>query len=221
MIAAVVAAQPGSDGLPFNWFDVAVLLILIFGLYRGRRNGMSKEILPLLQWVVLMLVCGFLYPFAGQFYVNVFHWSRLTSYVGGYVTLGIVILLVFGVFRKLFAERVAKGEMFKSGEFYLGTLSGLIRTACIIIVILALINAPSYSQREIQQHAIYIKNTYGGGLYGGNYFPDFQQIQGQIFKESFIGPVIKKNIGLLLINHTAPPPPPAKPKPKPVIKLGK
>jgi len=52
MIAA--AAPPATNGMPFNWFDVFVVVLLGFGLFRGRRNGMSKELLPTLQWVVLV-----------------------------------------------------------------------------------------------------------------------------------------------------------------------
>src|ERR1035438_6850503 len=58
MIAAAAAAPPATNGLPFNWFDMAVLVVLGFGLFRGRRNGMSKELLPLLQWLVMVTVCG-------------------------------------------------------------------------------------------------------------------------------------------------------------------
>ena len=54
-----------SDNLPVNWFDVVVVLILGFGLFRGRKNGMSKEILPLFQWLAVILVSGLFYATAG------------------------------------------------------------------------------------------------------------------------------------------------------------
>jgi len=59
MIAAAAAAAPtATNGLPFNWFDMAMVLLLGFGLFRGRRNGMAKELLPTLQWLVMVPVCG-------------------------------------------------------------------------------------------------------------------------------------------------------------------
>ena len=46
------------DNLPVNWFDGVVAGMLIIGLFRGRKHGMSKELLPLLKWVSLVVVCG-------------------------------------------------------------------------------------------------------------------------------------------------------------------
>jgi uncharacterized membrane protein required for colicin V production len=216
MIAAA-AAQPGSTELPFNWFDIAVILIVLFGFFRGRHNGMSKECLPLLQWLVLIPVCAFLYPLAGQFYINTFHWDKLTSYVAGYATLAFVILLFFNILKKLFAERMEKSDTFKKGEYYLGMLSGMVRMACIIIVALALLNAPVYTKQDVQAHQAYVKKTYGGDTYSGDYFPTLQQIQEQVFKKSFLGPVTKEHLGMLLINNTS-----AQPgQPKSKISFGK
>src|SRR4051812_43003456 len=127
MIVAAAAAKPGPTDVPFNWFDLAVLLILMFGFYRGRRNGMSKECLPLLQWLVLVPLCAFLYPIAGQCYMNFFHWDTFQSDLAGYLTLAVVVLMFFGILKKLFAERMANSDTFKKGEYYLGMLSGLVR----------------------------------------------------------------------------------------------
>ena len=54
-----------SNSLPVNWFDAVVVLVLGFGLFRGRKNGMSKEILPLFQWLAVILVSGLFYSRGG------------------------------------------------------------------------------------------------------------------------------------------------------------
>ena len=44
----MIAAVPQSmalNNLPFNWFDITVA-VLGFGLWRGRKNGMTKEVMP-------------------------------------------------------------------------------------------------------------------------------------------------------------------------------
>ncbi|HZF01610.1 MAG TPA: CvpA family protein [Methylomirabilota bacterium] len=211
MIAAAV--QPVVKQMTWGWFDIVVLCVLAFGLFRGRRNGMSQELLPLFQWLILVSVCAFLYPMAGQFYINTFHWGKLTSYICGYITLAFVVLLIFGILRKLFGERLGKSGAFKGGEYYLGILSGLIRTACILIVVLAFLNAPVYTEADVQAHAAYVKKNLGGDMYSGDYFPTLQQVQEQVFKNSCTGPFVKENLGMLLINNTATPLP-AKPQPK-------
>jgi hypothetical protein len=43
------SAQKLLGGLPFNWFDGILFLWLLLGLVRGRKNGMTLELLPLLQ----------------------------------------------------------------------------------------------------------------------------------------------------------------------------
>ncbi|HXF09159.1 MAG TPA: CvpA family protein [Desulfuromonadaceae bacterium] len=200
MIAAAAAAKPGSPDVPFNWFDMAVILIILFGFYRGRRNGMSKECLPLLQWLILVPLCAFVYPIAGQCYINFFKWDKLAAYVAGYVTLAAVVLIFFSILKKLFSERMANSDGFKRGEYVLGMFSGVTRMVCIIIVFLALLNAPVYTQQDIQKRAAYVKETYGGGTYSGDYFPTVQEVQNQVFNKSFIGAVARNNIGMLLIN---------------------
>ena len=45
---------------------------------------------------------------------------------------------------------------------------------------------------------------FGGGMYSGNFFPDVNTVQEQVFKKSFTGPYLKNYLGTLLID-TAPP----------------
>ena len=49
------------NSLPFNWFDLVVLLVLIAGLHYGRKRGMSEELLPLLKWICLVIGCSYIY----------------------------------------------------------------------------------------------------------------------------------------------------------------
>ena len=208
-----------------GWFDGVVVIVLAWGLFRGRRHGMSREFLPMLQWLIIVPLSGFLYPFAGQFYINTLRWNKLNAYVAGYITLAFVVLLVFSILRKLFTERLAKSDTFKSGEYYLGMIGGFLRCSCILIVLLALLNAPVYSRADVEAHEAYVHQTYGGNEQGfsGDYFPTLQQIQEQVFKKSVVGPFLKAKLGMLLINATGGAPSssaaPA-PKPKPVIQFG-
>ena len=75
------------DNLPVNWFDGVVVGMLIIGLFRGRKQGMSKEVLPLLKWVSLVVVCGLWYPMAAQLLVNTASLSQLPSCILGYLLL--------------------------------------------------------------------------------------------------------------------------------------
>ena len=130
------------DNLPVNWFDAVVLGMLIIGLFRGRKRGMSKEILPLLKWVSLVLVCGFWYPMAAQLLVNTASLGQVPSCIFGYLLLAFVVVLVFMFLKWLLASRLGENNLFGGGEYYLGMLSGMIRFACMLLAVLALLNAP-------------------------------------------------------------------------------
>jgi hypothetical protein len=100
-------------------------------------------------------------------------------------------------------------------------LSGVVRYACVMLFLLALLNAPVYTPAEIAQQKAFDEKNFGGGLFAGNYFPHLFQIQSAAFKESRIGPRIKDNLGMLLINTGPPGTGGAEPpKKKPVIKIG-
>jgi uncharacterized membrane protein required for colicin V production len=203
------------DNLPVNWFDGVVVGMLIIGLFRGRKHGMSKEVLLLLKWVSLVVVCGLWYQTAAQLLVNTAALSRLASCIFGYLLLAFVIFLLFMILKRLLVYRVAQNNLFGSGEYYLGMLSGMIRFACMLLAVLALLNAPFYTAADIKKHDAYVKRWFGGGLYSGDYFPSLQTIQEQVFTKSFTGPYIKDYLGPLLIETV--PPPKAKPEQKPAV----
>jgi uncharacterized membrane protein required for colicin V production len=220
MIAAAAAAPPATNGMPFNWFDALVMVVLGFGLFRGRRNGMSKELLPTLQWLVLAPVCGLGYPMlAGA--LTGFIPDKLWSCIAAYLALALAVFIIFAILQQKFAEMLVKSDFFKGGEYYLGMLAGMVRYACVLLFVLALLNAKVYTPAEIAANQAYVQRWYGGGVYSGNYIPDLHTVQESVFKKSFLGPRIKDNLGMLLINTGRPGAGGAEPpKPQPVIKIG-
>lgn len=193
-----------TDKLPVNWFDGAVFFLLLFGVFRGRKHGMSKEFLPLLKWVAVVVVSGIFYPMTAQLLVNTARMGKLSSNLCGYLLIAVSIIIVFMIFKRLLGHRVGENNFFGSGEYYLGMTSGVVRFACMVLAVLALLNAPYYSQADIKAHNAYVKRWFGGGLYDGNYFPDLQTVQESVFKKSFIGPYIKDYLAPILV-ETAPP----------------
>jgi uncharacterized membrane protein required for colicin V production len=226
----VAAAAPATNGMPFNWFDIVVLVLLGFGLFRGKRNGMSRELIPLLQWVVLVLVCGLFYTKVAGLISGLLadtFWSCLVAYLA----LAMVVFTVFTILKQQLAEKVVKADFFKGGEYYLGMMAGFVRYACVLIFVLALLNAPVYTKAEIAAQIARDQQNFGGGDnsgFSGNYFPHLFQIQAAALKESFLGPRITDYLGELLINTGKPGAgdkqpgtnAPEPPKKQPVIKIG-
>jgi uncharacterized membrane protein required for colicin V production len=218
MIAA--AAPPATNGMPFNWFDMAVVVVLGFGLFRGRRNGMSKELLPLLQWLVMVTVCGLGYTMLAGVLAGLIP-DKLWNCLVAYLALALAVFIVFTILKRQLDDKLVKSNYFKGGEYYLGMLSGMVRYACVLLFVLALLNARVYTPAEIAQQKAFDEKNFGGGLFAGNYFPHLFQVQAAVFKDSFLGPHIKDNAGMLLINtgqsgaDSSQPP-----KKQPVIKIG-
>jgi hypothetical protein len=224
MIAAATYATNSFslDKLPFGWFDVAFVLILAFGLFRGRKNGMTKEIIPMFQWIVTVIACGLGYEIVGQLLDNLSGWGKLPCYLLGYFIVMFVVYLCFLLVKKLFMERLTGSNFFGTGEYYLGMISGMIRYACLMLVALALLNAPYYTAGDIIKSKAYAARWFGGGLYSGNFFPTLQSVQEEVFKNSLIGPLIKNYLGVLLINSVSAGADEQKPAPKktPIIHIG-
>jgi len=211
MIAAATQATQNAsswslDKLPFGWFDVALVLILVFGVWRGRKNGMTKEILPMFQWLATVLVCGLGYEMVGQLILNFSGWGWTTCLLLGYFSLMLLVYLGFLLFKKIFQPRLTGSNFFGSSEYYLGMISGAIRYACLLFVALAVLNAPFYTAADIQKQKDFDRKTYGAGLqdFNGSFFEPFYpaQIQVSVFQKSFTGKFIKDYAGVMLVNST-------------------
>jgi uncharacterized membrane protein required for colicin V production len=205
MIAAAAhSASTVANNFSVSWFDAVFIAMLGFGLFRGRRNGMAKELLPLLQWLALAIVCGLGYPTIAQMCINYFAWGKTISDVTGYLALALVIFIFFTVLKTRFTERLVASGFFKGGEYYLGMMAGLIRFACILLFWLALLNAPFYTPQELEVARIQARNTFGGGMMSGSFFPSLHDVQDGVFVQSATGRFIKDHLGTLLINTAGP-----------------
>jgi len=199
---AVATQSFALDKLPFGWFDVALVAVLGFGLFRSRKNGMTKEVLPMLQWVATLLVCGLSYEIVGQLIINLSGWGKLACYLLSYFSLMFLVYLLFVFLEQIFKPRLTGSNFFGSSEYYLGMGSGVIRYSCILFVALALLNAPYYTAADIIKNRAFAARWYGGGMEGfsGDFFPTLQSVQESVFQKSFAGKIIKDYAGVILIN---------------------
>lgn len=205
MIAAGISSF-NSDNLPFGWFDGVAIVMLIFGLVRGRKNGMAKELLPLFLWLGIVFGGAFGYQPLGQIFINQFHCPKMAGLIYAYLAITFVVFCLFQLLKRLSGKKLTEGNsMFGGSEYYLGMISGLVRYAAVLIFICALLNARFYTVAEINQQQAYNQQTYGGGLkgYSGDFIPTLPEIQVSVFKKSFTGNFIKNQLNILLVD-TAP-----------------
>jgi uncharacterized membrane protein required for colicin V production len=187
------------DHSPVNWFDFVVVIVLLLGVSRGRKNGMSIEVMVMLQWMAIVAVCAVAYRPLGDMLAQSSPMSHLFCYTTVYIITAIVVKGIFSLIKKGAGGKLVGSSIFGRGEFYLGMCAGAVRFACILIAALALINARLYTPYERDA-----ARAYQMDVYGSNFFPEFSSVQQQIFKESLIGSVLKKNAEFLFIVPTKP-----------------
>jgi len=188
------------DALPFNAFDLVLVVILGVGIYQGRKEGMSQGLIPLFRWLCIVFLCAVAYEPVGQFFnqsTNLF--STLFCYVIAYVSSALIIVAVFIGVKRALGGKLLGSDMFGSSEYYLGMGSGLIRYTCIVIALLAVLNARQFTSTEIKAREKYVND-----VYGKDYFPGLQALQSTVFEKSLTGPWIKENLSFLLIRPTLP-----------------
>jgi uncharacterized membrane protein required for colicin V production len=211
LAAAVHNSGPWWHHLGFNWFDVALLALLVIGFWRGRKRGMTKECLPTLQWVAILLAAGLGHTFLGgwfqqqgfirQVFGNHFN-EHTAALVSAYLVIMLAVVIVFAALRRKYHSKLEGSSVFGGNEYYWGVVAGLVRYLCMLLVALALLNAPFYSQAEIAASEAYNNRWYAGGVknFNGDLLPSMYDVQDNVFKQSLVGPLIKQNLSVLLIN---------------------
>lgn len=183
--------------LPINWFDVVILVVALTGLARGRKRGLSEELITMLQWVTTVAVCTFTYEPVAKFLVSVSNFSLLFCRVSAYLLMMIAVWMIFIVLRKTVGGKLVGSDVFGKAEYYLGAPAGMIRFLCILLTILAVLNARYYTESEIKANETYTKD-----VYGSDFFPGLYQAQQDVFTKSFVGPLLRQHVPILLIEPT-------------------
>ena len=188
------------DKLPINAFDILFVGVLIAGIFRGRKQGMSEEFLSLLKWLMIVAVGAFAYRPVGQFLAETSRlFSLLTCYLIAYVVLTLLLVSGFALLKRSIGGKLLGSDIFGSAEYYLGMASGLVRFGCILITGLALLNARAYDTNEIRE-----MEKFQDREFGSQYFPTLPAIQATVFQKSITGPWIHENLSFLLIEPTKP-----------------
>jgi uncharacterized membrane protein required for colicin V production len=187
-----------AESFSISWVDLAVVALLVVGLWRGRKRGMSEELLDIIKWALIVAVAGFLYEPTGSYLAQVSFFSPLSCYVACYIGIALVIVILFSFVRKAVGAKLVGSDTFGSTEYYFGMMAGMFRYTCIVIVGMAFLNARYYSPEEIQASQKYQLDNYGSSFFVT--LPDLQQ---EVFKRSFSGKLAAEYLKVVLIRPTS------------------
>jgi len=185
----------------FDYFDFIVVVWLVMGIFRGRKRGMTQELLPTLQWLCIVILCGLFYaPFSDVIFHNTSGaFSRLWSNISAYVLIAFAIHLVFLWLKQVLGEKLTGSDHFGRAEYYLGMMAGLLRFACMLVVLCALMNSRVYTAAELAEDEKIQKKNFEDIR-----FPTYLSVQHTILVESCTGRVIEDNLHQVLIAPVKP-----------------
>jgi uncharacterized membrane protein required for colicin V production len=187
------------DHLPVNAFDIILLAVLLAGLARGRKHGMSEELFSLIKWLVVVFACAALYDPVGTWFAQECYLSILSGYLIVYVGAALLILGAFALVKHSIGGKLLGSDIFGRAEYYLGMCSGVVRYSCIVLAVLALLNARYFTPKEVKAMTAFQQD-----VYGSEFFPTLHTAQATVFEQSLTGPWIKENLAFLLIRPTKP-----------------
>ena len=183
-----------ATSISFGWFDFIALALMVVGLIRGRKRGISEELLDVFQWLLIVVACSYAYRPLGMFLSNLTQLSHLSSYLLAYLIVAILIKVLFSCLKRAVGEKLVGSDMFGRMEYYLGMAAGMLRYACMVLVFLALLNAKYISEAELKRVAKLQQDNFGNIS-----FPTLGSVQQDVFKTSFVGSMAKKHLADHLI----------------------
>ena len=202
LFAAAADAGAKPAGPVVGLFDALLVLMIGFGVWRGKVRGISEELLDFLQWLVIVVAAGFLYGFVGDVLVKA-NLSRMWANILGYGVVVIVVLIIFSFISKSVGNKLVDSDFFGSWEYRFGMVAGAVRYLCIWIAILAVLHARYFDAATVAAQRKAQEADTGMVL-----VPSWGMINRMAFYDSFSGPYIRGYLAHQLIapvDHVKPP----------------
>ncbi|MCX6905014.1 MAG: CvpA family protein [Verrucomicrobia bacterium] len=187
------------DEIPSNWVDLVTGIVLLAGLLRGRKRGMSEELLDTLQWAMIVLAGGFFYQTVAQAIAYTSVIGRAWFNAAGYFLIALAITLVASWVKRTIGGKLVGSDLFGRFEYYLGMMAGMVRFACIYFVLLNFLHAPYYSARDIAEEKKYWEKNVGDIT-----VPTPATMQQAVYKESATGWAVEQYLARVLIQPVKP-----------------
>lgn len=192
-----------------NWFDLVTLAVVIVGVVRGRKRGMSEELLDVLQWLVIIVVGARVYKPIGDFILLTIRVSPTYIYIVVYLTIAALVKALFALIKRSVGEKLVGSDVFGRLEYYLGMGAGAVRFLCMLLLVLAVLNARNVNPADLQRAAKRQQENFGSIS-----FPTIDSVQYEVFHQSLTGVFVKNYLHDELIESG----PAAAPRPEGVIK---
>ncbi|HON08788.1 MAG TPA: CvpA family protein [Verrucomicrobiota bacterium] len=177
-----------------NWFDFVVIIFFVIGIIRGRKRGMSQELLDFLMWLGIVFGGALGYKPIAFIIVKTTGLELLWAQVLGYFVIILVCLFIKSILDRLLQDKILELDLFGGLEFFLGMAAGAVKYLCMLLMVLAFLNAKLITEQERQAELKKQEQELGS-----TYFPTLAQVQYSVFNNSFFGRFVKSNLSWTLI----------------------
>ncbi len=186
-----------KESFIFGWFDGVMIILIIIGLLRGKKRGMSAEFLDLIQWLIIIAGGGALNQPLGTMLAQASGMKLNIAALLVYVGFAILMKTIFIMFKGGIGKKLAGSELFGGMEYYLGMFAGMVRYACMGLAVVAMVNAWDITDVQVNDALASQKKELGKV-----YFPPPVAIQYSLCKESFVGTFVKHHLPTLLVTSS-------------------
>jgi uncharacterized membrane protein required for colicin V production len=190
----------GSSWIP-QWFDVVVIGAAALGVYRGRRHGISGELLPLLQWLSIFFMCGTFYEGAGLKLSHALHINPNVCFVIIYLLIAVLTVSLFGMVQRMVGNKLVSKDFFGDSEYYLGIAGGALHMIVIVMVGLSLLCASYVTEQELFSMQRFQRENFGGIT-----FPTPNEMKYGALNYSVSGRLARRFVGGFFIDARPPEP---------------
>ncbi len=180
--------------LSFNYFDFLVLIWLVVGVLRGRKRGMSQELLPTLKWICIVAIAGLNYGFLAALIEQNIGFGVVGANLTAYLLIAIIVHLIFSGLKSAFGEKLVSNDVFGRCEYYFGMTAGCVRFGCMVVALLALMHARIISKEEIAATEKMQRQNFEDIR-----FPTYGSIQQSFLFQSFSGREVRAHLNSVLI----------------------
>ncbi len=148
-------------GLSFRWFDLVAVALIFVGVFHGRKNGMSQELFNTLKWLVMLSVAPLLYHPLGKFLLKFVPLKAMYVYVGAFIIIAVILKGVLMTVRKKIKDKMSGSDVFGSAEYPLGMLAGGFQYSCLLVMIVACLNAKYVDEEALKRQDQFQRDAMG------------------------------------------------------------
>ena len=87
------------EAIGHYWFDVLIAIVVITGIIYGTKRGISTELVPMLKWITIVVVCGTFYQDLGSTLATTAQLQPNLAYVVVYLVLTGILVGIFAAIK--------------------------------------------------------------------------------------------------------------------------